>query len=216
MQCETDKATIDYEEAWRGPADPVAPWLDHGSPRRSRHLREDLRDSPWLAADLSRPARHGPVGSQGRARRPGRCAGGRAGLHRPGAARPVRARRHIGRRLSGARRRRPSPVPDRRPAAARARHHCGHRSSHIAVVPAAGAGRCTDGRARRRGAGGRRRRSGPEARLHRGVGPKAARARRAGHPRPLRRSRSKSAPIPNATVSPSIWPKWRRASRSRR
>ena len=76
MQCETDKATIDYEE--HGEGRPIL--LLHGWTMDRRVEIFDYEKifalAPRLAADLSRPAGHGPVGGQGRASKPGRRAGG--------------------------------------------------------------------------------------------------------------------------------------------
>ena len=177
-------------------------------------LREDLRDAPWLAADLSRPAGHGPVGGQGRASQPGRRAGGPAGLHRSGAARPVRARRHVG---SAPIWRAPSPrAAGPRIAGLLLRVPCIFAEDARRTLPPFQALVREILMATLGPGAGCRRRPDPDAAYAEAVKHKDDRGGRSRPSRPRRRSPTRSAPIPGATAFPSIWSRWRRRSRSRR
>ena len=111
MQCETDKATIDYEE--HGEGRPIL--LLHGWTMDRRveifDYEKIFATRPgWRRIYPDLPGMGRSVAKAGLFE-PGRRAGGPAGLHRSGAAGgPVRARRHVARRLSGARHRGAPPV----------------------------------------------------------------------------------------------------------
>ena len=139
MQCETDKATIDYEE--HGEGRPIL--LLHGW-TMDRHV--EIFDYEKIFATRPGWRRIYPdLPGMGRSV-------AKAGLFRQDDVldallafvdqvlpEPVCARRHVARRLPGARRRRPPPIQDRRPAAARALHLRRGCAAHPAAVPGPGA-----------------------------------------------------------------------------
>ena len=114
MQCETDKATIDYEE--HGEGRPIL--LLHGW-TMDRRVEVDVYEKifatrpGWRRIYPDLPGMGRSVAKAGLTDQDDVLEALLAFIDRV-LRRPVRARRHVGWRLSGARHRRPSPVPDRR------------------------------------------------------------------------------------------------------
>ena len=217
MQCETDKATIDYEV--HGEGRPILFLHGWTMARRVEIVvyekifatrpgwRRIYPDLPGMGRSMAK------AGSRTRTMCWRPCSPSSIACCRP--ARSCSPARRW--RLSRARHRRAPPVADRRPAAARAVPSIADTARRtLPSVPAAGAGRRPDGDARTPRSGRPSRDVLVQKRDYiEAFKPKAAKRSSSRPSRPRRRSPSRSAPIPNATASPSIWPRWRRTSTSR-